>query len=152
MTTASERGRNNKRRGKALERNVRDLIVKLGGGIAKRIIDQGTSMPDVQWDADYCLLCTQALPFPDESVQRDGAVAPLVVPTEEPSLYIIEVKSRQTAPPAYLVKGWQQAIHGAGLTNRRPLVILSYVEEGRRNYWMVQKLESGKDEADGQGI
>lgn len=54
----------------------------------------------------------------------------------------IEVKSRQTATPALIREAWDQACVAARATGKEPIVVLSFIDAGRRVYWEVRKIES----------
>ena len=54
---------------------------------------------------------------------------------------VIEVKSRQTATPPLIREAWDQACVAAEATGKVPIVVLSYVDNGRRVYWQVTKVE-----------
>ena len=55
--------------------------------------------------------------------------------------HVIEVKSRQMATPALIREAWDQAETAAKATGKDPLVVLSYLDHGRRVYWEVRKVE-----------
>lgn len=57
---------------------------------------------------------------------------------------VIEVKSVTGPSYALLLKAWGQATDAAGKTGKSPHVILSFVDNGRRVYWHVTKLETEK--------
>ena len=125
---AQKRGRQNKSRGKALERRVRDLLIRLAGGNeAERIMDQGRRYPDLHAEL-ACPLCND---FTDP-MHEHGDLLP----------FVIEVKSRQHGTPAYLLEAWDQVTR-ADLTKRIPFVTLTFVDEGRRSFWLVTRLEEG---------
>lgn len=54
----------------------------------------------------------------------------------------IEVKSSQKTTPALIRGAWDQAETAARATGKEPLVVLSYVDGGRRTYWEVRKLRT----------
>lgn len=54
----------------------------------------------------------------------------------------IEVKSRQTATPPLIREAWSQACVAAEATGKVPIVVLSYIDNGRRVYWQVTKVEA----------
>lgn len=122
-TANQRRGRNNKNRGKALERRVAKLLAALHQvNTAERVTDQGRSYPDIHFEG-FCPLC--------------GG---------EDREYVVEVKSRQQGTPTYLIEAWEQATRGAGLTDREPFVILTYVDDGRRVFWLVKQMAEEKEE------
>lgn len=57
---------------------------------------------------------------------------------------VIEVKSVTGPPYALLTKAWGQAADAARKTGKKPHVILSFLEGGRRVYFHVQKIEEEK--------
>lgn len=57
----------------------------------------------------------------------------------------IEVKSRQAPTPALIRGAWDQAETAARATGKQPLVVLSYVDGGRRTYWEVRKLRTEEE-------
>lgn len=54
---------------------------------------------------------------------------------------VIEVKSVTGPSYALLLKAWGQAIDAATKTGKKPHVVLSFLDNGRRVYWHVTKLE-----------
>lgn len=62
--------------------------------------------------------------------------------------YCIEVKSKTTGSPAQLIKGWQQALAAAAETGKKPVVVLSYVDKGKRVRWLVKPLQGQYGEYD----
>lgn len=55
--------------------------------------------------------------------------------------FAIEVKSSVSSTPKRLQKAWAQACQGAERHHKVPLVILSYVDGGKRVFWEVQQKE-----------
>lgn len=53
---------------------------------------------------------------------------------------VIEVKSVQGPTYALLLRAWGQAEAAAEKTGKTPHVVLSFVDNGRRVFWHVQKL------------
>lgn len=53
---------------------------------------------------------------------------------------VIEVKSRVTPTFALIREAWDQAQTAATATGKDPLVVLSFVDEGRRVYWEVRRI------------
>lgn len=99
------------------ERSTRGRNAKARGKAVERVVARlygGTRMPDngAHW-AD---------------VQTETAV--------------LEVKSRQTATPALIREAWDQACTAARATGKVPIVVLSFVDGGRRTYWQVTKVEA----------
>ncbi len=54
---------------------------------------------------------------------------------------VIEVKSRQAATPQLIRTAWAQAIEAAANTGKDPLVVLTYIDGGKRSVWEVKKVE-----------
>lgn len=101
MTTENtRRGRNNKLRGKAVEREVATLFE------GKRMPDTGEHWADVQTETA-----------------------------------VIEVKSRQVPTPKLIRDAWDQAETASRATGKVPLVVLAYIDHGRRTFWQVVKIE-----------
>lgn len=108
-------GRNNKARGKAVEREVARLVD------GKRNPDNGAQQGDV-YSPLGCLFCL------------DGTY-------EWHKGSVVEVKSRQTASPSLMKRAWSQALAAAEETGREPWMVLSYVDGGRRTYWIVKEMK-----------
>jgi len=53
---------------------------------------------------------------------------------------VIECKSRQSATPALIREAWDQAETAARATGKAPLVVLSFVDGGRRVFWEVRRV------------
>ncbi len=98
--TNVRRGRNNRERGKAVEREVAALY---GGW---RNIDRGGKWGDVQTETQ-----------------------------------VIEVKGRQTSTPKLIAGAWDQATEAAENTGKDPLVVLTYIDGGKRSVWEVKRVQ-----------
>ena len=108
MTKKSEnqrRGRNNKRRGKSIEREVLRLVRAVFQTHAWRNPDNGDQVADVE--------------------SRDS---------------VYEVKSNQRPTPARRVKAWSQAKEAERQTGKKPYVVETYIDNGKRTFWLVQKV------------
>jgi len=106
MTTANQRrGRNSKRRGKAIEREVLRLVQAIWQTTAWRNPDNGDQVADVE---------------------------------SEDSVY--EVKSNQRTTPERRVKAWSQAKEAERQTGKKPYVIETYIDNGKRTFWLMQQL------------
>lgn len=108
MTKKSEhqrRGRNNKRRGKAIEREVLRLVRAVFQTHAWRNPDNGDQVADVE--------------------SRDS---------------VYEVKSNQRPTPARRVKAWSQAKEAERQTGKKPYVVETYIDNGKRTFWLVQEV------------
>lgn len=68
---------------------------------------------------------------------RNAGQAQADVETKELS---IEVKSLQRSTPQLLSNAWTQATSSAILNGKIPVVVLSYIDNGRRVYWEVRKV------------
>ena len=55
---------------------------------------------------------------------------------------VIEVKSRQAPTPPLIREAWDQAETAARATGKVPLVVLSYVDGGRRVFWELRRVEA----------
>lgn len=64
---------------------------------------------------------------------------------------VIEVKSRQAPTPPLIREAWAQACVAALATGKVPIVVLSYVDGGRRTFWQVTKLETSGEIRDTAG-
>lgn len=62
----------------------------------------------------------------------------------ESAVDVVEVKSVTGPSYALLLKAWGQAEAAAAETGKTPHVVLSFVDNGRRVFWHVQKLEERK--------
>ena len=58
---------------------------------------------------------------------------------------VIEVKSRQSPTPALIREAWGQAATASEATGKVPLVVLSYLDGGKRVYWEVRKIGEAGD-------
>ena len=108
MTKKSEnhrRGRNNKRRGKSIEREVMRLVRTVFQTRAWRNPDNGDQVADV------------------ESLDS-----------------VYEVKSNQRPTPARRVKAWSQAKEAERQTGKKPYVVETYVDNGKRTFWLIQEV------------
>ena len=106
MTTANQiRGRNSKRRGKAVEREVLRLVQSIWQSTAWRNPDNGDQVADVE---------------------------------SEDSVY--EVKSNQRTTPARRVKAGSQAKEAERQTGKKPYVVETYIDNGKRTFWLIQEL------------
>lgn len=102
---ARQRGRNNKMRGKSIERRVAKLLTRLRAMPFNRNPDNGTKVADIESHAE-----------------------------------VVEVKSMQRATPPILRRAWLQAEAAREETGKEPRVVLSYVDDNRRTFWLVTKL------------
>jgi hypothetical protein len=105
MNEHQRRGRNNKRRGKMVEREVLRLIRALWQTTAWRNPDNGSQIADVE--------------------SRES---------------VYEVKSNQRPTPARRVKAWSQAKEAEKQTGKKPYVIETYIDNGKRTFWLIQEL------------
>lgn len=64
---------------------------------------------------------------------------------------VIEVKSRQVPTPPLIREAWAQACVAALATGKVPIVVLSYVDGGKRTFWQVTKLEAADPVLDEMG-
>ena len=55
---------------------------------------------------------------------------------------VIEVKSRQTPTFALIREAWDQAQTAADATGKAPLVVLSFLDGGKRVFWEVRRIEA----------
>ncbi len=124
-----KRGRNSKMRGKAIEREVRDLLRALiieayepevavphrKEDLAWRNPDNGSQVADVETREVYGLC-----------------------PLEEGAF---EVKSNQSPTPKRRLKAWSQAKEAERQTGKRPYIIECHVDQNKRTFWLVQQLE-----------
>jgi hypothetical protein len=99
-------GKNNKSRGKQIERNVLKPLAEFFSEVFWRNPDNGDQVADV-----------------------------------ESEHYVVEVKSKITGSPAQLIKGWSQAQAAEKQTGKKPYVVLSFVDKGKRVQWLVEKLD-----------
>ena len=53
---------------------------------------------------------------------------------------VIEVKSCQTPTYALLRKEWGQTMDAMRKTGKKPYVVLTFVDDRKRTYWLVQRL------------
>lgn len=126
MEEKRRRGRNNKRRGAAIER---EIAKKLGG---TRIVDNGEpGKSDIR---------VYNYPPCDEVPEDDDWLLHAKTCLCDT---IIEVKSNQRSSPAKRVKAWEQAVNGAAKEGEEwsPRIIETYIDEGKRTHWLIQKLE-----------
>lgn len=54
--------------------------------------------------------------------------------------YVVEVKSQQKPTYALIKRAWSQALAAHRGTGKHPLIVLTFVDEGRRVRWLVQRL------------
>jgi hypothetical protein len=54
---------------------------------------------------------------------------------------VVEVKSSKTTTPARRRKAWEQATGAAKETGKRPLIVETYVDGGKRTFWLVQRID-----------
>jgi hypothetical protein len=54
---------------------------------------------------------------------------------------VVEVKSHRRASTAERLKAWKQATAAAEETGKHPLVVETFIDGGKRTFWLVQKLE-----------
>lgn len=108
---ASRRGRNNKNRGKAIERTVAQLLDNFDFSVLSldrfhRNPDNGVKVADLESDR-----------------------------------HVVEVKSRLTPTFALVRQAWEQADAARKETGKDPLLVLSFKDDGQRTYWLVKKIE-----------
>tara|TARA_R100001443_G_scaffold102813_1_gene111063 strand:- start:49 stop:456 length:408 start_codon:yes stop_codon:yes gene_type:complete len=124
MNEAARRGKNNRARGLAIERKVRDILMRYMNTIAHRIAIRGTAAADVETDLGICPYCLH---------------------TECEVELAVEVKSKQTATPAFLQKAFDQ-INAATLeVDKQPLVVVSYKDGHKRSYYAMFELHEDFD-------
>jgi len=119
-TEASKRGRNNRSRGLAVERKVRDILARLAQTKSFRNPSTGSAIADVETEpGGICLLCGSA--------DTDGLA--------------VEVKSQQRDIPAYLRRGLQQNEAAVKQTGKTGLVVISWVHKAKRRYFGLFELD-----------
>ena len=119
-TEASKRGRNNRSRGLAVERKVRDILARLTQTKSFRNPSTGAAIADVETEpGGICLLCGSA--------DTDGLA--------------VEVKSQQRDIPAYLQRGLQQNEAAVKQTGKTGLVVISWVHKAKRRYFGLFELD-----------
>ena len=119
-TEASKRGRNNRSRGLAVERKVRDILARLTLTKSWRNPSTGSAIADVETEpGGICLLCGSA--------DTDGLA--------------VEVKSQQRDIPAYLQRGLQQNQAAVKQTGKTGLVVISWVHKAKRRYFGLFELD-----------
>ena len=119
-TEASKRGRNNRSRGLAVERKVRDILARLAQTTSFRNPSTGSAIADVETEpGGICLLCGSA--------DTDGLA--------------VEVKSQQRDIPAYLRRGLQQNQAAVKQTGKTGLVVISWVHKAKRRYFGLFELD-----------
>ena len=119
-TEASKRGRNNRSRGLAVERKVRDILARLTQTKSFRNPSPGSAIADVETEpGGICLLCGSA--------DTDGLA--------------VEVKSQQRDIPAYLRRGLQQNQAAVKQTGKTGLVVISWVHKAKRRYFGLFELD-----------
>ena len=113
-TPESKRGRNNRSRGLAVERKVRDILARLAQTKSWRNPSTGSAIADVETEpGGICLLCGSA--------DTDGLA--------------VEVKSQQRDIPAYLQRGLNQNKAAVAQTGKTGLVVISWVHKAKRRYF-----------------
>ena len=123
-TPESKRGRTNRSRGLAIERKVRDILMRYMNTIAHRIAIRGTAAADVETDRGICPYCLH--------YECEVEVA-------------VEVKSKQTATPAFLKKAFEQINSATLEIEKRPLVVVSYKDGNKRSYYAMFELHDDFD-------
>ena len=119
-TEASKRGRNNRSRGLAVERKVRDILARLTQTKSFRNPSTGSAIADVETEpGGICLLCGSA--------DTDGLA--------------VEVKSQQRDIPAYLRRRLQQNQAAVKQTGKTGLVVISWVHKAKRRYFGLFELD-----------
>jgi len=71
-----------------------------------------------------------------------GLLGPADVETER---FAIEVKSHKGSTPLLRQRAWIQAERAATMTGKAPLLIETYVDNGKRSFWAIQKIERDED-------
>ena len=145
MNEQQQRGRNNKRRGKAVERSIRARLLDFFGRfielpedpegldeIVYRHKDNGKPVSDLE-----------TFSLEDEAWRMDGPDGPGGVDTSYLPMEaaVIEIKSRQTPPPQWFLKAVSQAEEAAEKTGKRPYIVASYLEDGRRVVYVTRKFD-----------
>lgn len=120
MDEAARRGKNNRARGLAIERKVRDLLKKYMNTDAWRVPIRGGPAADVITDRGRCPLCLH-----EECDRLELAV---------------EVKSKSTDIPAFLAKAFRQSYQASDETGKVPLVVVSYKDGHLRRYLAMFEL------------
>jgi len=116
---ASKRGKNNRKRGLALERKVRDILNRVMRTETWRNPSTGSEIADVETRTGICPLC-------------DGLGKLLLA---------VEVKSFQSAMPKWLERGVIQSEKAATQTGKTGVVIVTWKNGGKRRYFMLNELE-----------
>lgn len=116
---ASKRGKNNRKRGLALERKVRDILNRVMRTDTWRNPSTGSEIADVETRAGICPLC-------------DGLGKVLLA---------VEVKSFQSAMPKWLERGVIQSEKAAVQTGKTGVVIVTWKTKGARRYFLMSELE-----------
>ena len=119
MDEASKRGKNNRSRGLALERKVRDILNRVMRTDTWRNPSTGSEIGDVETRAGICPLC-------------DGLGKVLLA---------VEVKSFQSAMPKWLERGVIQSEKAAVQTGKTGVVIVTWKTKGARRYFLMSELE-----------
>ena len=119
MDEASKRGKNNRSRGLALERKVRDILNRVMRTDTWRNPSPGSEIADVETRAGICPLC-------------DGLGKVLLA---------VEVKSFQSAMPKWLERGVIQSEKAAVQTGKTGVVIVTWKTKGARRYFLMSELE-----------
>ena len=113
-TEASKRGRNNRSRGLAVERKVRDILARLTQSASHRNPSTGSAVSDVETEpGGICVLCG--------STESDGLA--------------VEVKSFQGDIPKWLQRGLGQNEAAVKQTGKTGLVVVSWVNKAKRRYF-----------------
>ena len=119
-TEASKRGRNNRSRGLAVERKVRDILARLTQTKSFRNPSTGSAIAAVETEpGGICLLCASA----------------------DTAGLAVEVKSQQRDIPAYLRRGLQQNEAAVKQTGKTGLVVISWVHKAKRRYFGLFELD-----------
>jgi len=115
-----KRGRNNRSRGLAVERKVRDILARLTQTKSWRNPSTGSAIADVETEpGGICLLCGSA--------DTDGLA--------------VEVKSQQRDIPGYLQRGLGQNKAAIEQTGKTGLVVISWVHKAKRRYFGLFELD-----------
>ena len=123
-TPESKRGRTNRSRGLAIERKVRDILMRYMNTIAHRIAIRGTAAADVE---------------------TDPGIWPYCLHTDCRVELAVEVKSKQTATPAFLKKAFSQVNAATLEIDKIPLVVVSYKDGNKRSYYAMFELHDDFD-------
>ena len=119
-TEASKRGRNNRSRGLAVERKVRDILARLTQTRSWRNPSTGSAVADCETEpGGICVLCG--------STESDGLA--------------VEVKSFQGDIPKWLQRGLGQNEAAVKQTGKTGLVVISWVHKAKRMYFGLFELD-----------